>query len=164
MVSKTHAGAVFRAALAGGLCAAVMGAAGCELPPPAAPATQPASRPADATYDRDYVEALGVANFFCEAWRQKDVGFGRTLLSRRLIRRYPDRRINDAIGGPGGPRHGGFHIFGGRRLGGGRIEVKVRWFFLYDGQKGDRIESPLERLVLAKGDDGQWRVDEFPIP
>lgn len=115
-------------------------------------------------YDDDYIAALAVADEFCHAWRMRNFRDGKALLSRRLIRQHSDDRLADAIVGLPNPSHAGYEIFGGKRLSDGRIAFKVRLFQRHAGQHADRIEGPLEELVMVREkESGQWRVDEFPF-
>ena len=129
-----------------------------QQPPP------PAQEQTQTSYDLDYVAALAAANRFCQAWQAGNFSEGRKLLTRRLTRQHPDNRLRDAIAGPLNPRHSAYEVSDGKKLGPGRIEFQVRLFFGYGGDIEDRIETGLERMVLAREDDGRWRVDEFPIP
>ena len=141
-------------------CLAAWAGLACEQAPPPGPTS---TRPAETPYDADYLAALAIADRFCEAWRAGDVGVGRMLLTRRLIRQHSDQRINDAIAARGNPRHEAFEIFDGQRLADGRFAFRVRLFLSYAGQSGQRIETPVELIIVAPGEDGQWRVDGFPL-
>jgi hypothetical protein len=143
--------------------AAPLVALGCDLAAPPPTDTQPADTQTPTVYDEHYLGALAIADRFCEAWRAGDVSVGRMLLDRRLVRRYSDQQINDAIGDTPNPRHEAFEIFDGERIGDGRFAFQVRLFLRYTGQGAERIEAPVERLVVALGADGQWRVDDFWI-
>ena len=116
-----------------------------------------------AKLDDDYVAALAVTNDFCRAWRDRDLPMGRTMLTRRMIAQYSDARLAGALVGGANPSHGAFEIFKGRRLGAQRYEFKIRLFLRYKGQLIDRIEAPVQRIVLVNAGD-RWLVDEFPIP
>jgi len=128
----------------------------------------PTTRPAETVYDDDYIDALSAANMFCQAWRQADYAAGRKLLSRRLARAHSDARLKDAIAGPLNPYHAAVEIFQGQKLSDGRFAFKILLFYKYSGRIEDRIESPVERIVMIRrpGPDGsaRWLVDEFPIP
>lgn len=135
---------------------------GCEyLTPPKSP---PAAKPAEQPYDENYIAALAVADEFCRAWKNGDFAAGKTLMTRRLVRQHSDTRLSDAIAGTSSPRHAAFEISAGEHLPDGRIAFKLRLFLSYPGQFQDRLEAPLERMVLAAAQAGRWRVDEFPIP
>jgi len=133
---------------------------GCESPPPPPPETQPA----ETRYDDAYLAALSVVDDFCHAWKNRDLQAGRALLSRRTIRRHPDARIRDAIVGAENPKHAAFEIIEGKKLSDGRYVFDVRLFFRYAGLQSDRIESPIEKIVIARDESGRWRVSELPIP
>ncbi len=140
--------------------ALLVGLAGCEDAPPPAPETQPA----ETRYNDSYIGALAAANGFCHAWLQRDETAGRALLSLRMIRRYPDELLRDAIVGQANPRHAAYEIFKGQRLPDGRYAFDVRLFFRYTGGHADLIESPLTQVVMARDEANAWRVDEFPVP
>ena len=133
--------------------------AGCEKTPP-----EPETQPANTARDDAYIAALAVANEFCQAWKHRDEAAGRALLSLRLIRQHSDKRLSAAIVGVSNPHHAAYEISEGRKLAEGRYEFKLRLFFQYTGLHGDRIESPLDRIVVARIDAEHWRVDQFPIP
>jgi len=128
----------------------------------------PATRPAKTVYDDDYIDALSAANKFCQAWRQADYAAGKKLLSRRLARAYSDKRLQDAIAGLSNPRHAAIEIFEGQKLPDGRFAFKIRLFHRYTGVIEDRIEAPVERIVMVRRPvpdrPARWLVDEFPIP
>lgn len=125
---------------------------------------EPQTRPAKTQRDENYIAALSAVDDFCNAWKQRDEAAGRALLSRPMLLKYPDRQLRDAIVGMSNPQHAAFEIADGKKLSSGRYQFKVRLFFQYTGLHADRIESPLERIVVARDDKGVWRVDDFPIP
>ena len=129
-----------------------------QQPPP--PTTQPAETP----LDDNYIDALAAANQFLDAWKKCDYPIGKARMSRRLIRQYPESRLRDAVTGLPNPHHVAFEIFDGKRLPDGRIAFKIRLFYKYTGQINDKIEGPVQRIILAADDTGDWLVDEFPIP
>ncbi|MHC4294321.1 MAG: hypothetical protein ACYSTL_01915 [Planctomycetota bacterium] len=142
---------------------------GCEdLFPPAQ--TQPAQgqsaqkQPARAKYDDDYLAALAAADAFCDAWKNSDEFAGRALLSARMRRRYPDRQLRDAIVGSDNPAHGAYEISNGRRMRDGRYSFDVRLLYRYSGQRSERIEAPVAKIVISHEKTGEWYVDEFPVP
>ena len=139
-----------------------MSSLACEDSPPS---RRPSAGKAGAgQYDDDYIGALAVADQFCHAWQTRNLRDGRALLSRRLMRQHSDARLADAIVGVQNPSHAGYEIFGGKRLSDGRIAFKVRLFQRHAGQHADRIEGPLEDLVMVREkESGKWRVDEFPF-
>jgi len=144
--------------LSAGLAAWLTG--GCEAPVPEPPETQPAQT----AYDEHYAGALAAANAFCQAWQGRQEADGRVLMSKRMLRRHTDRQLRDAIVGQPNPAHVGYEISNGRRLSDGRYAFDVRLFFRYAGSHADKLEAPMERIVIARGDDGKWRVDDFPVP
>ena len=135
---------------------------GCEkyLPSEDEPQTQPAST----VHDEDYIAALHQANRFCDAWLARDESAGRALLTRRFIRQHPDQRLRDGIAGLANPHHAAFELSDGRKTGKDRYVFDVRLFLQYSGMQSDRIEAPLEHIVVVRNDSGQWRIDEFPLP
>ena len=144
------------------LFSAPLGCQRDEQPPP-----EPATRPAETPIDDDYVDALATANEFCNAWKSRDYAAGRALMSRDFIRRYPEKRLRAALEGMPNPQHVAFEIFDGEPLRDGRIAFKVRQLFRYTGQIDDRIEGPLQRIVIIRDDSdkrGKWLVGDFPIP
>ena len=134
-------------------------AVGCERPEQA-----PATRPASTARDEEYAAALAVADAFCHAWQVADAPAGRGLLSRAMLRKYPDTRIRQAIAGTGNPRHQAFEIKSGKRVAAGRYRFEVDLFFAYSGTYGDRLEVAEEAVVVARTDEGGWVVDDFPVP
>ncbi len=147
--------------------AIVVGAASLAAAPLACkkPADAPLdTEPEKAKYDEDYVAALSAANRFCESWLHRDYSAARAMLTRRLVFEYPEQRLKDMIGGVGNPSHGAYEICEGRKLDDSRIAFKVRFFQVYVGQHENRVEAPLEQIVLIKEADNIWQVDEFPIP
>ncbi len=139
---------------------------GCEdvAPPPKTPKPKPAQ--SKTTLDEDYITAMAAANDFCQAWQHGYLATARSLMTKRLIRKHPDDRIRDAIisPAPNNPRHGAYQILSGQKLADGKVQFKVRLIFTYTGTMEDRIEAPVEKIVLIRDDKGQWRVDYFPIP
>jgi len=134
---------------------------GCESFAPQSPNSP--NQADQAKPDDDYVAALAVANDFCRAWRDCNLPMGRLMLTRRMIAQYSDTRLAAALVGGENPSHGAFEIFKGRRLGEQRYEFKIRLFHRYKGQLIDRIEAPVQRIVIVNAGD-RWLVDEFPIP
>jgi len=128
------------------------------------PPATPASKPSETKYDQRYTEALAVADAFCDAWREGDEGAGRMHLSRRILRKYPDSQIRDAIVGLANPRHAAYEILGGKQLAKGRYSFRLRLFFGYTGGHADRLEADEEHMVVELSEAGKWVVDEFPIP
>jgi len=129
----------------------------------AAQSASPAAKPQTFSDEDEYSQALGMANRFCEAWRTGDASFARSLLTSRFVRRYPDARIDAALADTGNPAHAAYEVFEGRRMGDGRVEFKVRFFYRYAGLHSDRMEAPVGRLVLIPDAESQWKVDEFPL-
>jgi len=113
--------------------------------------------------DAEYVSALKVVNEFCQAWQQGNYLNARSLMSQRLLEGQPAEKLTDAIATAGNPAHSAYEIHEGRRLDDGRLAFAVRLYRSFEGKLQSRVESPLERVVLARGQDGQWRVDEFPL-
>lgn len=132
---------------------------GCEYLQPSDPTTKPART----RYDKSYVAALSVADSFCQAWLERNEAIGRGLLSRQMLRKYSNQQLRDAIVGYANPTHAAYELFNGERLTAGRYAFSVRLFFRYAGGHTDRLESPLEQIVIAY-DAGRWWVDEFPMP
>lgn len=133
--------------------------AGCKRtrstpPPDQTPSTQ---------YDAGYAGALAAANEFCHAWRRGDLEAGKALLSRRILRTFPDIRIRDAIVGLPSPQHVAFEIAGGSRGDDGSMTFGVRLFYRFLGQADERIEGPAETIALRRDDAGVWRVDRFRL-
>lgn len=125
------------------------------------------SRPANAavnTVDGNYVGALAAANRFCMAWRRGNFAVGRAMLSRRLMRQYPDAALRDVIAGVGNPAHAAFEVSGGRRLSPTRYEFEVRLMLRFTGSRDDRFEAQEVRMVVARAADAPWRINEFPFP
>jgi len=150
------------AALPAALAVAAFVCCGCDELRKAAPA--PAGRkPAAPAYDSDYVNALASANAFCQAWQRRDLAAGKALLSRRLRRALTDTLMADAIVGVSNPRHAAFELHDGQPAGRGQYAFRVRLFHAYAGMAEDRIEAPEERIVVAREDNGNWAVDEFPM-
>ena len=145
------------------LAAVLAAVCGCEKLRSPTPA-RPASRPAAEDFGEDYARALAVADQFCEAWRLGDVAIARLLVSQRLRRLHGDGRLNEALAAAPNANHVGFEISEGRRLGEGRYVFRVRLVRRYLGRQEDRIEAPPGQIVLAAQQDGQWRVDELPLP
>ncbi len=150
------------------ICLSVWGV-GCKRPggrkPPATRPTKSKIKPAPApVYDDDYTAALGVANMFCQAWKTRDLYVGQALLSAGMKAKYTPERIRQMIMGQANPRPAAYEIFAGRRLDDGRLAFSLRLFHSYAGRNYNRIEAPLNRIVIARDDAGQWKVDEFPVP
>lgn len=143
-------------------------ALGCKRPgvkrprPTRATKTRPAGRAP--VYDDDYTAALGVADMFCQAWKTRDLYGGRPLLSARMEAAYTSERIRNMIMGRANPHHAAYEIFGGKRLEDGRLAFSLRLFHSYAGRHYSRIEAPLQRIVIARDEAGQWKVDDFPVP
>jgi hypothetical protein len=131
---------------------------GCDSPAPKPPARKPATK-----YDEEYLAALAAANEFCHAWRQGDVAAGRPLLSPRIKRTFPDSRIRDVISGTPNARHVAFEISAGSRGADGSIAFRVRLFHRYTGRAEDRIEGPVQSIVMQPDGAGRWLVDRFPL-
>ena len=133
---------------------AIAAAPGCEGDPaPTADATDPA-----------YASAVAAANDFLGAWREKDLSAGRALLSDRLIRGHTFSQIEDALRGHPNAQHAAYVLCPGEPAGEGRFAFRVRLFFRFTGKLDDRVESSVHRVVVARDDRGEWRVDRFPIP
>ena len=137
-------------------------ATGCEDSAPTPPA-EATSQPADLNFGSDAIEALAAANQFCRHWRMRDYESGRSMLSRRLLRKYPDSDMRTAIAGTSNPHHGAFAIFEGQEIGPGRFAFKIRLFLIYTGQRDYRYEAPVKRIVVERDETGQWLIDEFPF-
>lgn len=123
----------------------------------------PPGRGAPRTYGADYVAALDAANRFCGAWRRQDLAAGKALLSLRVQRTFPDARIKDAIVGAANPRHAAFEIAEGQSAGPATYAFRLRLFLRFTGQAEDRIEAPLEQIVVRQDESGKWLVDGFPL-
>ena len=131
---------------------------GCDRPVPKPQAKKPATK-----HDGEYIAALAAANEFCHAWRQGDAGAARSLLSPRIKRTFPDRRIRDVISGTPNSHHVAFEISTGSRAADGGITFHVRLFCRYTGQAEDRIEGPVQSIVMRPDGAGNWLVDRFPL-
>lgn len=147
-------------ALSAATLLALLGA-GCDRK--GAPQTQPAEQAGSEATDRDYVAALNTASAFCRAWQQSDLAAGRALLSRRVRVTFTDARIRDAIVATPNPRHAAFEVQGGSPSGPRRITFRVRLFYIYAGEARQRIEAPVEDVVVQQDQAGQWLIDRFPM-
>jgi len=131
---------------------------GCDQPPPKAPARKSSQK-----HTGEYIAALASANAFCQAWRQRDVAVGKSLLSLRIKRTFPESRIHDALSGTGNPRHAAYEISHGVRAADASIAFRLRLFYRYTGGIQDRVESPVASIVLRRDEAGTWLVDRFPL-
>jgi len=138
---------------------------GVKKPRPTRPAkTRPARAAPRPVYDDDYAAALGAADMFCQAWKTRDLHGGQVLLSARMKAGATPEQIRNIIMGRANPSHAAYEIFGGRRLDDGRIAFSLRLFYRYAGRNYNRIEAPLQRIVIARDEAGQWKVDDLPVP
>lgn len=131
---------------------------GCDRPVP-----KPQAKRRVTTNDAEYMAALAAANEFCHAWRHRDVGTARSLLSSRVRRTFPDSRIRDIVSGSPNSHHVAFEISGGSRAADGSFTFRVRLFYRYTGRAEDRIEGPVESIVMRRDEAGKWLVDRFPM-
>ena len=114
--------------------------------------------------DANYTSALAAANRFCQAWQNRDLAKARSFLTRGMVRRHRENQLNDALAGPGNPEHSAFEIFPGQKEDAGRYVFRVRLHLKFSGQMEDPVEKPVVRLVLLRDTDGEWLVDDFPVP
>lgn len=142
------------------IAAAMMFVGGCEK----SPSGQPQTQPAENRQNEQYISALAVANEFCAAWKQGSEAAGRALMSKRMIRTFPDAQLRDAIVGASNPAHAAFQIGEGKKRSDGGYEFPIVLFFRYGGQHSNRIEAADARIVVAEDQPGLWRVAEFPMP
>ncbi len=120
-----------------------------------------ASAPPDV--DRDYLEALQVANLFLNAWMIRDSAAGLELISDRLDRDLKGGRggswFEVYMSGLGNPHHQSYEIGPGRKRSTGRYAFPVRLFEIASrDRKGTLYES---EIVIARQPD-RWAVDELP--
>ncbi len=113
--------------------------------------------------DRAFLAALRTANVFCEAWRRADFTTARRLMSEGLVRRHSESRLSNAIVPPAGGEHAGYLLSKGKHLSDGRVAFRLQLFFVYAGRYENRTEKPVDRIVLTRGPNDRWQVDEFPV-
>ena len=113
--------------------------------------------------EQAFLAALRTANAFCEAWRAGDFSTARRLMSERLIRRHSESRLQSSVAPPPGGEHVGYLLSSGKHLSDGRVAFQLQLFFVYAGRYDNRLERPVDRIVLVGGSDDPWKVDEFPI-
>jgi hypothetical protein len=128
------------------------------------PARSGDAAPTDTATDEQYVSALATVDAFCQAWRQGDEMSARRLLSKQFLRTWTDSQITDAIVARPGPAHAAYEIASGRRVSDGRYTFGVRLYFAFSGEHGDRIEPEQHDVVAVLDEQGQWKVDRFPVP
>ncbi len=134
---------------------------GCRAKPGSTPSPQ--TQPADRPLEEKHLYALAVANGFCEAWRTRDYPTARMMMSRRLVRKYPDKRLRDAVTGLPNPRHVAYQISGGQVLSSDRVAFELRLFLVFTGERDSKYEASTGRIVLVRDAEGRWLVDEFPL-
>ena len=98
----------------------------------------------------------------CQAWQQQDVDRAKTLLTDRLNRSLSAEVLNDVIVGPANQKHSAFEILPGKKIGEDRYEFEVRLFYRYSGTHGDKIETPLDKIIISREPSEVLRVDQFP--
>jgi hypothetical protein len=113
-------------------------------------------------YDQDYIDALAVANSFCWAWRHRDVAAARAMLSQRLRKLTTEANLADAVVGATNQAHGAFEVADGGLDAKERYAYRLRLFYTYAGAAENRVEAPLEKIVVIREESGHWAVDGFP--
>lgn len=144
-----------RMALAVAAVSAALLAPGCDA------IGEPGGKPSK-SYEQDYVDALAVADTFCWAWRHRDVGAARAMLSQRLRKATTEAVLTDAVMGAANQTHAAFEIGEGAKDTKERYAYRLRLFYTYSGAAENRVEAPLERIVVVREETGHWAVDAFP--
>ena len=161
---RTSLSALLMASLAGGLLCGCQRSAAPAKPSPAPQAQKSETSTPPPPDGKRLSSALAVANEFCEAWRGENFPAARELLSLRMRRRHSEKSLYNALVPPLGGSHKAYLLSGGAELDDGRVRFDAKLFYEYPGQRDDRLEAALVRIILATDSDDAWKVDEFPVP
>ena len=123
----------------------------------------PGSAPQRAASPAQYAAALAVADEFCQAWQKGSFPDAKALMDAGLLERHTQEKLAGAIASTTNPVHLAYEIFDGQLRADGKLAFGVRLFHRFTGQSGDRIEGPVEEIVLGQDSAGRWRVCEFPV-
>ena len=112
--------------------------------------------------DGNYVLALSAANHFLEAWRWRRQAEELKLLSDSLKRKLSPEQLSENLSGISNPHHEAYEVCSGKWLSSRRISFQVQLFFAVTGDTIWSQQPKRSRIVLERGDNNEWLVDELP--
>ena len=112
--------------------------------------------------DGNYVLALSAANHFLEAWRWRRREEEFKLLSDSLKHKLSEELQFEYLSGISNPHHEAYEICSGKWLSSHRISFQVQLFLAVTGSTSWSQQPQRSRIVMERGANNEWRVDELP--